>query len=71
MTKKNPAAVALGRRGGKKRAANMTENERAEAARIASEAAKAWREANPDERSEIARKAAQARWKGHKKKTPR
>ena len=42
--RKNPAAVALGRRGGKKggqaRAANMT----------------------PEERSESARKAVQARW---------
>jgi hypothetical protein len=44
--RKNPAAVALGRLGGKKggpaRAANLT----------------------PEERSEIARVAAQARWEG-------
>jgi hypothetical protein len=44
--RKNPAAVALGRRGGlkggKARAANLT----------------------PEARSEIARRAAKARWKG-------
>lgn len=48
--KKNPAAVALGRKGGLKggpaRAANMT----------------------PEERSESARKAVQARWDKAKKR---
>jgi len=38
---KNPAAVALGRKGGKSRASSMT----------------------PERRSEIAKKAAKARWK--------
>jgi len=51
MKKKNPAAVALGRLGGKKggpaRAAAMT----------------------PEQRSESARKAVQARWAKFQKKT--
>ena len=43
---KNPAAVALGRRGGKARVRNMT----------------------PEQRTESARKAAQARWEREKAK---
>jgi len=56
MTKKrkNPYAVALGRRGGKKggvaRAANMTPEERSEAARMAVQARWArYRESHPKE----------------------
>lgn len=37
MKKKNPAAVALGRRGGKKSRANLTKKERRESARRAAE----------------------------------
>ncbi len=44
---KNKAAVELGRKGGKARAAKMT----------------------PEQRSEIAKKAASARWAGTKHKT--
>jgi len=52
--RKNPYAVALGRRGGKKggraRAANMTPEERSEAARIAVQARWAqYRESHPKE----------------------
>ena len=36
--RKNPAAVALGRRGGKQRARNLTSEERIEQARLAAEA---------------------------------
>ena len=38
MSPKNPAAVALGRKGGKARAKNLTAEERSESARKASEA---------------------------------
>ena len=52
VKKKNPAAVALGRKGGKKggpaRAAKLT----------------------PEQRSESARKAVQARWSKAKRATP-
>ncbi|MFZ1008981.1 MAG: hypothetical protein WAN65_19225 [Candidatus Sulfotelmatobacter sp.] len=37
-TKKNPAAVALGRKGGKKTAASLTPEQRQAAARLAAEA---------------------------------
>jgi hypothetical protein len=43
MTKKNPAAVELGKRGGRARASQMS----------------------PEERAQIARKAAGARWEDH------
>jgi len=46
--KKNPAAVALGRKGGKATAARL----------------------GPEERTESARKAAEARWKKARKKSP-
>ncbi|MGD0950030.1 MAG: hypothetical protein ABSA52_21715 [Candidatus Binatia bacterium] len=46
--RKDPAAVALGRKGGKARVKKQS----------------------PEERSESARKAVQARWKKAKKKTP-
>jgi hypothetical protein len=38
MTKKNPAAVALGRKGGKKYAENATAEQRKESARKAAQA---------------------------------
>jgi hypothetical protein len=38
MTPKNAAAVALGKRGGKARAKNLTAEQRSESARVASEA---------------------------------
>jgi len=61
--KKNPAAVALGRLGGLKRAKNRTPEERSEIARIASEAArKARKNMTPEERRKLARRAAKARW---------
>jgi hypothetical protein len=50
MTRKNPHAVALGRKGGK----------RGGKAR--------WEGVPPGERSELARKAVQARWKKAKKR---
>ena len=56
MTKKNPAAVALGRRKTPKKAASSAKNaRRATNVRMAT--------LSPDERSEQARRAAQARWK--------
>lgn len=69
--KKNPAAVALGRLGGKKggkaRAAALTPKERSESARKASAART--EQLSPKRRQEIARKAAAARWKGREKGT--
>jgi hypothetical protein len=67
--RKNPAAVALGRLGGKKggkaRAAALTAEERIESA---SRAAKARMDSlTPEERKKLGRKAAAARWKGHEK----
>ncbi|MFN8626028.1 MAG: hypothetical protein U0587_08620 [Candidatus Binatia bacterium] len=46
--RKNPAAVALGKRGARARNVNLT----------------------PEERTEIARKAVQARWQKAKKEQP-
>jgi hypothetical protein len=64
--KKNPAAVALGRLGGKKggkaRAAALTPEERVESARKAAKAR--GEQLSSRRRQEIARKAAAARWKG-------
>jgi hypothetical protein len=61
---KNPAAVALGKLGGKKggkaRAAALTAEERSESARVAAEGRA--RKLSPKRRAEIARKAAAARW---------
>jgi hypothetical protein len=68
MSIKNPAAVELGRLGGKKggaaRAANMTAKERS---RSASKASKArWQKLTPAERSEFARQVVQVRWSRNK-----
>lgn len=61
---KNPAAVELGRLGGKKggpaRARNLSPEARQEIARKGGIASK--RKLTPAQRSEVARRAAQARW---------
>ena len=63
--RKNPAAVALGRLGGKKggkaRAAALSPEERQASARIAAEARS--KKLTKEQRQEIARKAAAARWR--------
>jgi hypothetical protein len=63
--KKNPAAVALGRRGGLKggpaRAKKLTADERRKSASHAATARAA--QLSTEERKAIARKAANARWK--------
>jgi len=64
-TKKNPHAVALGRKGGKASMEQRTPDEREEFARsggIAGGKARA-KSLTKAERSEIAKKAAAARWK--------
>lgn len=53
--RKNPAAVALGRMKSAKKAAAAAENGR-------TSARKRMRDMTPEQRSEIARKAAAARW---------
>jgi hypothetical protein len=70
--RKNPHAVALGRRGGlkggKARAEKLTA---AQISEISSVAGKARMNAlTPAERQEIARAAAAKRWEGHKAKRP-
>jgi hypothetical protein len=49
MAKKNPAAVELGRKGGKARAAQMTKAQRSEAARQAVKAR--WERVKKDEKA--------------------
>lgn len=67
---KNPAAVALGKLGGKKggraRMAQMTAEERAEFARQGGKASRG--KLTPEQRSEIARKAGLAGGRGRKRK---
>lgn len=68
--KKNPHAVALGRKGGKKggivRAAMLTSEELSD---IGKAGARARNDAlSPRERIAIAKKAAKARWAGKRKK---
>jgi hypothetical protein len=67
---KNPAAVELGRLGGKARAKALTREQRQEIAKKALKAAKEARDKmTPAERTRIARKAARTRWaNGAKKK---
>jgi hypothetical protein len=71
--KKNPAAVALGKLGGKKggraRMAQMTAEERQEFARAGGKVSAATRNRRltPEERSAIARKAGLAGGRGRKK----
>jgi hypothetical protein len=80
MGPKNPAAVELGRRGGKARARKLTPEERREAARKAVEARWAKQRELAKEISEgtrnllriskaNARRAAKARWDKEKKET--
>jgi general stress protein YciG len=67
--KKNPAAVALGKLGGKKggraRMALMSAEERSEFARMGGKASRG--KLTPEERSAIARKAGLAGGRGRKK----
>ena len=63
-TKKNPAAVALGKLGGKARARSLSPEERAESARKAGRSRS--KTLSADERRRIAKKAADARWARNK-----
>lgn len=73
MAKKNPAAVALGRLGGKKggkaRMESMTPEERQELARSGGKVGGKARAAklSPARRKAIARAAVAARWEKHKR----
>ena len=76
MTPKNSAAVELGRRGGKARAANLSAKERQDAARKAVEVRWAKEKELAQEISEgskellkVSRAAARARWAKAKKQT--
>jgi hypothetical protein len=64
-TKKNPHAVALGKRGGKAKMSKLSAEERRAFAKLGGESggrARAER-LSAKERSEIAKRAAEARWK--------
>ncbi len=62
-TPKNPAAVELGRLGGKARADALSSKEKKAIAIKASKAAKkARKKLTPEQRKEAARNAAKARW---------
>ena len=61
MKQKNPNAVALGRLGGKKRAASLSKEERSRIARKASRAAKG--KITSEQRREWGRAGANVRWK--------
>jgi len=73
MAKKNPAAVALGRLGGKARAAKLSPEAQSEIGRKAGMVGGRRRAEilSDTRRQEIARRAAKARWKGKKKPTQR
>lgn len=58
--RKNPHAVALGRKGGQARARNLSATRLRNDAKDASDAAKLWRQNNPELASAIAVKAAKA-----------
>ena len=64
MARKNPAAVALGRLGGKARAKKLSAERQSEIGRIAGQVGgKRRAEAlSPERRKLIAQKAAKARW---------
>jgi hypothetical protein len=64
--RKHPAAVTLGRLGGRASRARLTATERAEAARQAAHAR--WAGTTPEERSIILRRAVRARWAKAKRK---
>jgi general stress protein YciG len=72
MARKNPAAVKLGKLGGKARAANLSPEELSEIGRKGGEVGgKRRAEALTEkQRKEIARKAAAKRWAGHEAKRP-
>jgi len=59
MARKDPAAVSLGRKGGKAKAANMTADERSEAMRELGRARMA--NLTKEQRQALARKAVKAR----------
>lgn len=63
---RNPHAQALGRLGGKKRANNLSWEERKESARLAVQAR--WDRLSPEERTAIAKRSAQKRWAKRKVK---
>jgi hypothetical protein len=65
--RKNPAAVALGRLGGRAAQAKMTPPERHAQARRAAHAR--WAEISPEERSALGRRAVLARWAKFRAKT--
>jgi hypothetical protein len=58
-----------GRRGGKRRAANMTAEQRSKAASLA--VSVRWAGLTPEQRSALASKAAKARWAKAKKRKPK
>jgi hypothetical protein len=64
--RKHPAAVTLGRLGGRASRARLTAAERAESARQAAHAR--WAGTTPEERSAILRRTVRARWAKAKRK---
>ena len=68
MARKNPAAVSLGRLGGKARAEKLSQEEQSAIGRKAGLVGGVARaeKLTDKRRSEIARKAAQARWRKQK-----
>ena len=69
MTKKNPAAQALGKLGGKARAKALSAEELSKIGRKGAQARK--KSLTPAQRSEIASKAVQARIAKHKQQSSR
>jgi hypothetical protein len=72
MARKNPAAVKLGRLGGKARSEKLSFEELSEIGRKGGQLGGQRRAAvlSEKQRKEIARKAAAARWEGHKAQRP-
>ena len=64
VKRKNPAAVALGRLGGKARAAKLSAEQQSEIGRVAGQVGGKRRAEvlSPERRKAIARKAAASRW---------
>jgi hypothetical protein len=60
MIEKNPAAVALGKLGGKARAASLSRDEMSQIARKGVRAR--MKKTSPERRRQIAKEAAAARW---------
>ncbi len=65
MIEKNPAAVELGRLGGKARAERLSKDQLSKIAMKGAKARKA--KLSPKQRKEIAQKAAAARWASEQK----